>query len=117
MTDATNTLNGTTRRERRTATRAPFDAAVSCEFFGQSILDYTANLSEGGVYIRTDKLNAPLGAPVKVTLRVPGMAARVHLQGWVVRVDVSEDGTGVAIRFAELPEDVSSAIQKLVSTH
>lgn len=105
------------REERRAARRASYDTAVSCEFHGQKILDYTANLSVGGVYIRTGKVTAPIGAPVKVTLRVPGMSQRTAIDGWVVRVDLQEDGAGVAVRFGAVPSDVQSAITSLVSTH
>ncbi|MCC6809759.1 MAG: PilZ domain-containing protein [Deltaproteobacteria bacterium] len=103
------------QQDRRASRRAAYDAAVSCEFYGQSVLDYTANLSAGGVYIRTNKMNAPLGAPVKITLRVPGMTQRTALTGWVVRIDVAEDSVGVAIRFAPLSDEVRAAIDALAA--
>lgn len=105
------------RKERRAARRATFDAAVSCEIAGQSILDYTANLSLGGVYIRTDKVAPSVGEPVRVTLRVPGMTAKTQLDGKVVRTDRDEDGAGIAIRFESIPVMVGVAIGRLVDSH
>lgn len=104
------------RKERRAARRASYDAAVSCEIQGISILDYTANLSAGGVYIRTTKINAPIGAPVLVTLRVPGMTTKSQLEGKVVRTDQDEDGAGIAIRFDFIPAMVGVAIARLVDS-
>jgi hypothetical protein len=104
-----NTLNGS---ERRTTRRIPFDTAVGCDVGDRHILDYTADLSLGGLYVRTNKLNAAPGSPVKITLRVPGMPKRATVDGFVVRTDPGENG-GVAIRFASLPADVDAALAKL----
>ncbi|MCC6806077.1 MAG: PilZ domain-containing protein [Deltaproteobacteria bacterium] len=99
-------------RDRRTARRIPFTIAVGGDTGGRHILDYTADISLGGLYIRTSKLVAAPGAPIQITIRVPGMPKRVCLDAFVVRTDQGEDG-GVAVRFAALPAEVDAALATL----
>ena len=105
----TQTLNDS---ERRTARRISFTTAVGGDVAGRHILDYTEDISLGGLYIRTNKVAAEPGTPIKITLRVPGMAKRVSIDGIVIRTDAGETG-GLAVRFSTLPREVDAAIAQL----
>jgi hypothetical protein len=94
------------------ARRIAFTTAVGGDVAGRHILDYTADISLGGLYIRTNKINAAPGTPIKITLRVPGMTKRVSLDGVIIRHDAGEAG-GLAIRFSTLPREVDSALAVL----
>lgn len=99
-------------KERRTTKRIPFEIAVGGDLAGRHILDYTADISLGGLYIRTTKLAAEPGTPIRITLRVPGMPKRLTVDGFIVRTIGGDEG-GVAVRFANLPKDVDAALAVL----
>lgn len=88
--------------ERRAHPRFPLILAVQY-LGGESVLDYTENLSEGGLFIRTDREFAP-GEEVTLVISFPHLFAPVEITVEVLRrrpADGELPG-GVAVR---VPDD------------
>lgn len=81
-------------QERRTSPRIPVTLTAHCRIGNRFIRDAVADLSEGGLYLRT-KEPAREGTPVRVALALPS-GETPHfctLVGNVARVD--RDGRGM----------------------
>jgi uncharacterized protein (TIGR02266 family) len=97
--------------ERRAHPRFPLILAV--QYVGaESVLDYTENLSESGLFIRTER-EFELGDRVTLVISFPQLLEPIELQVEVVRKrDASLDAPGgVAVR---VPEDRADDRERLV---
>jgi uncharacterized protein (TIGR02266 family) len=96
---------GAVSRERRNHPRFPLVLPV--QYVGaESVLDYTENLSEGGLFIRTEREFAA-GERVLLVVSFPQLADPVELEVEVVRERGASDlRGGVAVRVPDdRPED------------
>ena len=94
--------NGAVTSERRAHPRFPLILAV--QYVGaESVLDYTENLSEGGLFIRTER-EFDLGDRVTLVISFPQLLEPIELQVEVVRKRSAslEAPGGVAVR---VPDD------------
>ena len=82
---------------------------------------YLRDLSEGGLFIRTDK-PLPVDRIVEIDLEFPGWNDTLNLRGRVVRVDDDEaaqknNAVGVAVRFEGLSDDTQTRLSQLIAEH
>jgi Tfp pilus assembly protein PilZ len=75
---------------------------------------YLKDLSEGGVFVRTDK-PLPIGREVVVDLLPPGWVAPLRLRGAVCRVQ--EQPPGIAITFSRTDEGSLAKVKALVAEY
>ena len=107
-------------RERRQAPRVEIQLLIAYKNLDQFFLDYTRNISEGGLFIES---RFPLEPGTQISLRfeLPGLGDGLEVQGEVVRsispLAASEHGSrpGMGIRFGALPEAARLRINALVS--
>lgn len=96
--------------ERRNSPRFPLILAV--QYLGaENVLDYTENLSAGGLFIRTER-EFSVGERVKLVLSFPQLLEPVELQVEVVRLREGspESPAGVAVR---VPSDAADERARL----
>ncbi len=105
--------------EHRNTDRQPVRVLVEYESAEEFLIDYTANVSVGGMFIQTsDPL--PVGSRFRLRFKVPGQDAPIETYGevrWSVPpVEASPMLPGMGIQFDELkPEDLV-LVQTLLST-
>lgn len=83
--------------ERRSSPRARSRIEASYEDADQHVFLYTADLSEGGVFLASPT-SATIGATATVLLELPGTPAILRLRGRVARQQ-SRPVAGFAVRF------------------
>lgn len=100
------------RRERRTSRRFPLVLAVQIPP-GGSALEYTENLSAGGLFVRTER-TFTVGERLALTISFPGVMDEVELEAQVVRRrgEGAEGPAGVAL---VVPHDRPASLQRLES--
>ncbi|MBI3182463.1 MAG: TIGR02266 family protein [Myxococcales bacterium] len=85
-------------QERRRASR--FSAALEVEFAGAAdfVREYAANISKGGVFVRT-RCRFPLHSEVQLRIRLPdGQVLETAAE--VVHLEESTEGGGLGLRFS-----------------
>ncbi|MFO0601256.1 MAG: PilZ domain-containing protein [Myxococcaceae bacterium] len=91
--------------EKRVFPRIPVALTAHCRIGNRFIRDAVADLSEGGLYLRTRELARP-GTPVRVALALPFADGPRYctLVGAVARVDRDARGLakGLGVSFAEV---------------
>lgn len=88
----------------RTAPRCPVSLKVAYQNFNEFIVEYTRNVSQGGMFIGT-KRQHHVSDIVSLALTVPGMDHPLEITGEVVRVSadgLSEEGAGIGIKFVDM---------------
>jgi uncharacterized protein (TIGR02266 family) len=78
------------------------------------IAEYVSNISQGGVFIRSKN---PLPVGTSVTLRFSVIVDDVEIvegEGEVVRVERSDDETGMGVAFTRLSADSKRLIDEIV---
>lgn len=104
--------------ERRNNTRLPIRILVEYESSEDFLIDYTANMSIGGMFIQTAEPLA-VGTKFRLRFRIPGKDEPVDTEGevcWVLRAE--EAGPmqpGMGIRFFELNQHDKVAVEKMLS--
>ncbi len=98
--------------------RAPFDHRVQLSCQGRTEKYWALNLSQGGIYLRTEA-TLPVGAEVVVTL-VMGSADRLEVPGVVIYhkgsfADVFKVDPGMAIEFRDLAPQASATIDAFIT--
>lgn len=83
--------------ERRVYPRLPIRLRVTYGVHGQRRINFTRDLSAGGVYIHSSQLVGP-NEPIHVGLAPPSGSEPVPLVGHVTRCDDLDDGTGMAVQ-------------------
>ncbi len=103
-------LEGQVYKERRAHPRFPLILAVQYQG-AENVLDYTENLSAGGLFICTER-EFEVGERVGLVLSFPQLLAPVELQVEVIRQRAGGDGTpaGVAVR---VPDDLPGDRERL----
>ncbi len=98
--------------------RAPFNRNVTCTFAGLDIQSFAVTLSEGGIYLRTNK---PFPAGSKVNLEVPlATGEKIRVKGEVAYSMGLLRGQflvppGIAIRFTDMSDEVSAKLKQEVT--
>ena len=77
---------------------------------------YLKDLSEGGLFVKTDKA-LPEGAALVIDLLPPGWTDALRLKGVVVRAQSSAGSSGMAVRFENNDETALSALRALVNDY
>ncbi|MCB9554911.1 MAG: TIGR02266 family protein [Deltaproteobacteria bacterium] len=85
--------------ERRTSERASLTLKVEYPSREGFLLDYTENISHGGMMIRAAQ-PAAVGEQVELALSFPGLLTRVVLRGTVRWVDQRDDDYAIGVAFA-----------------
>ncbi len=106
--------------ENRKEQRLPADVKVDYRTVGSFITDYTRNISEGGIFIRT---SLPLGVGERVRLRLtlPDGDAPFALDGVVKWISTMKDQDthppGMGIEFVDFNEEVKAKLDSLVKAY
>ncbi len=103
---------------RRSSIRVP--TRLNCSYasrheFGEAVI---SNLATGGVFIRTRR-PLPVGAPVRLRIRLEDAKQEIDVEGVVVSNNVGprfENTEGMGIRFARVANDVLEQISALYAT-
>lgn len=102
------------RPGRRAHARVPADLEASYEDVAGQLFLRTADLSEGGVFLRSERPPA-LGSTAKILLEVPGHPAIHRLSGVVARhQERPMAGFAVAFEAARLAEETREALRAFV---
>jgi len=83
--------------ERREHPRLPIRLRVTYGIQGQRRINFTRDLSAGGVYIHSTQLVGQ-NSPIQVALAPPSGSASVPLVGHVTRCDDLDDSSGMGIQ-------------------
>jgi uncharacterized protein (TIGR02266 family) len=106
--------------EHRGKERLPVEVKVDYRSVGSFITDYSRNISNTGLFVRTS-LPLAIGERVRLRLTLPGGAAPFALDGvvkWVSSLqNKSKHPPGMGIEFVDFDEKVAADIQKLVDAH
>src|SRR3954466_16080584 len=99
--------------DRRTQNRLPVPRVlVKISTPERMRVAYLKDLSEGGVFIRTEKPLA-IDRVVEIDLLAPGKSEPLRIGGKVSRVQ----NDGMAVTFVEMNEEQSSALNALVAEY
>ncbi len=107
-----NDYDGQDRREHR---RYPVTLKICYSALDTFFYDYAINISQGGVFIRTDK-PLPVGSPVHLKFSIPGTEREIESEGQVMRVIKSghnPEPPGMGIRFESIKKEDVRLIAKL----
>ena len=77
---------------------------------------YLKDLSEGGLFVRSDK-PLPVGAEVVIDLLPPGWSEPLRLCGQVLRCEGAPGAAGMAVRFDGNEPEVLARLQQLVAEY
>ncbi len=106
--------------DNRKAERLPAEVKVDYRTVGSFITDYTRNISQGGLFIRTS-LPMEVGEKVRLRLTLPNGEAPFALDGVVKWVSLLRDKDkhppGMGIEFTEFTDEVKAQLQSLVDSH
>ena len=103
---------------KRGKNRVPADIKVDYRTVGTFVTDYTANLSHGGLFVRTSLPFDP-GERVRLRVTIPGQDLPFPLEG-VVRWNrkVGEEGgdAGMGIEFVDFSTEMKQSLEEFVAT-
>ncbi len=105
-----------TNVERRRSPRAPLIVRVRYGSVDAVFSEFTRNVNEGGVFIKTDT-PAALGTQVNLEFELPGGAGTIKAIGRVTHVQEERDSlepSGMGVRFEELDADARQRINDFV---
>ncbi|MCB0325999.1 MAG: PilZ domain-containing protein [Bdellovibrionales bacterium] len=103
--------------EKRKYPRIEAKIKVSFHSKEELSLEYTRNISAGGIFLKTDKLLDP-NSEIELTLDLPEKQGEVQIKGKVMRVmsmshpvDPEKMVYGVGVRFINLTPEISEKIE------
>jgi len=100
--------------ERRKSPRADLLVRVNYTAVDALFSEFARNINEGGVFVETESPQ-PVGTPVELEFKLPGMDEPLEVIGRVVRVDRDgPDGSGMGIEFENLDSDCRNLINDLI---
>ena len=106
--------------ENRKSPRLPADVKVDYRTVGSFITDYTRNISQGGIFIRTS-LPLDVGERVRLRLTLPDGDAPFALDGVVKWVSTLKDREkhppGMGIEFVDFTDEVKKKLEDMVKTY
>jgi type IV pilus assembly protein PilZ len=85
------------RKERR----YPVSLKVTYRSFDRFFTEYTANISKGGMFLRTETPHE-IGSPIDLLLYVPGLDEPIRINGEVVHRDCfspNKEDAGIGVKF------------------
>ena len=98
----------------------PADVKVDYRTVGSFITDYTRNISQGGIFIRTS-LPLEIGERVRLRLTLPDGDAPFALDGvvkWVSTLrDRDKHPPGMGIEFVDFNDEVKAKLDALVKAY
>ena len=102
--------------ERRDQSRIPCDLEVDYSWDECCHYSFAANMSTGGVYVRTSAPEAP-GTLLDVSLKVPGEELELVVRGKVVWFSTypTGDGPGMAIEFVDLDRQSQRKLDSILA--
>lgn len=110
------------RDERRKYPRIEAKVKVAFKTKEEFILEYSKNISRGGMFLKTDHLLDP-NADIELSLSFPEAKEEFTVRGRVVRLmslshpfDVGKQIYGVGIRFVGLDPEFEARIEKLLAS-
>ncbi|MCE9670010.1 TIGR02266 family protein [Myxococcus stipitatus] len=99
------------------APRVEYELPVAYRSVAGFVTDWAVNLSQGGLYINTDK-PLPVDTWVKLLVTLPGAHFPVELKGRVTRTNApgtpSSQSPGMAVAFVDVDDDKRSRIGEFV---
>lgn len=96
----------------RTDPRCDASLKVTYQSVNDFIIEYTKNVSRGGMFINTKRLHE-IGSHVNVGLHVPGLAEPVKLTAEVVHIkflNVRDEDAGIGVKFIDIDEHSRQAL-------
>lgn len=103
--------------DRRRSQRAPARLLVEYESVEDFLIDYTANMSLGGMFIQTRE-PLPVGSRFRLRFRIPGRPEPVETEGEVCwTLTVEEAGSwqpGMGVKLDQLREEDREAVSRLL---
>ena len=105
-----------TEIERRRSPRAPLIVRVRYASVDALFSEFTRNVNEGGVFIKTDK-PAASGTQVHLEFELPGGAGTIKANGRVTHIQDREDSydpPGMGVQFEDLDTDARERINDFV---
>jgi uncharacterized protein (TIGR02266 family) len=104
--------------DRRIASRLPARFLVEYEHLEDFLIDYSANLSIGGMFIQTTR-PLPVGTRFRLRFKIPGRARPVETEGvvcWVIPPDhPGPEKVGMGIKFFELQPADQKSVEKMLA--
>jgi type IV pilus assembly protein PilZ len=107
-------VSGRSTIEQRVASRVPIRVKVEYERLDDFLDDYTANVSLGGMFVRSD-VPLPIGTRFRLRFRVPGRDKPVETFGtvtWVVPEDHGGLVAGMGLKFDDLAPTDRRAVER-----
>jgi len=104
--------------EKRTTERLPIRMLVEYESSEDFLIDYTANMSIGGMFIQTSN-PLEVGTRFRLRFRIPGRDAPVDTVGEVCWVLSAEEAgvmqPGMGVRFEELEAKDRASVEEMLA--
>jgi len=101
--------------EMRTTKRLPVRVMVEYESIEDFLIDYTANISIGGMFIQTDK-PLPVGTRFRLRLQIPERSKPIETFGevcWAMTDNAFGAQQGMGIRFDDLAANDEKQVRQL----
>lgn len=103
--------------DRRLNNRLPSRFLVEYEHLEDFLIDYSANISIGGMFIQTQR-PLPMGSRFRLRFKIPGRARPVETEGvvcWVIPPDhQGPEKAGMGIKFFEFQAADKKAVEKML---
>jgi c-di-GMP-binding flagellar brake protein YcgR len=103
--------------ERRRHARVAIDLPVVLRHGGRIIPATALNLSCGGMYLQVDRSNVAGDQPIEVIFDLNEEARDVAMRGTITRIETTEEGARIGVRFTNLFSLNHKAIQQYVHQH
>jgi type IV pilus assembly protein PilZ len=111
-------VSGPSDRDKRAAERLPIRMLVEYESSEDFLIDYTANMSIGGMFIQTSN-PLEVGTRFRLRFRIPGRDEPVDTIGEVCWVLTPEEAgcmqPGMGVRFEELAAKDRNAVESMLT--
>ncbi len=110
-------MSGPSDSDKRAAERLPIRMLVEYESSEDFLIDYTANMSIGGMFIQTSN-PLEVGTRFRLRFRIPGRDEPVDTVGEVCWVLSPEEAgcmqPGMGVRFEELAQQDRLAVESML---
>ncbi|GAB4490929.1 MAG: hypothetical protein OHK006_24350 [Thermodesulfovibrionales bacterium] len=98
--------HGQFSRDKRKEERCEASLKVTYRSFNRFMVDYTRNVSRGGMFVRTASFYPP-GTKLDLLLHVPGLAEPIRIMGRVAHaggLSAGGEDAGIGIEFIDIDE-------------
>ena len=103
--------------EKRRYPRIPASIEVNYDYGMESFTDYTLNLSQGGLYIKTTR-PLDMGSLITVDFTLPSFDYSFRISGkvvWKKTVETEEGPPGMGIEFQDLSKDDEDTLIQFIA--